>query len=391
MLTRIDVCWSAAKGLTLLDPIRGQNFQAQHMLLALRAGEPYRVSRALSFEAGHSAQRGLMARARTAQLLQSATAIAERIDHPYAIGLALSVATVSAFLEGRWRESLEQSERAEPVLRDRCRGVAWELDNTHYYSLAALFYLGEIKRLREALPEFVKEAGDRGDRYALTSMRTRLAPLVLLANDEPEKAREELRDAITSWHVEGFLLQHWYAMMGEAECLLYVGAGSAALRLIGKRWPALRRSMILRAQSVLIHSLYGRARAAVAASSTGSGGNAGVLDAAEEDASRIEREQTPWGDGLAGLVRAGIASARRERDRALGLAAGAERDLSAADMALHAAVARRRRGELLGGAQGAALVEAADAWMSERLVRNPERITRMLAPGPASEAGQALR
>jgi hypothetical protein len=109
--------------------------------------------------------------------------------------------------------------------------------------------------------------------------------------------------------------------------------------------------------------------------------DARALTAAEEDARRIERERTPWGNALAGLVRAGIASARGDRDGALGLAAGAERDLSAADMALHAAVARRRRGEILGGAQGAALVAAADAWMSERRVRSPERIARMLAPG----------
>ena len=189
------------------------------------------------------------------------------------------------------------------------------------------------------LPKFLKEAEDRGDRYALTSMRTRLSPLVRLANDEPEKAREELDEAIALWPADGFLLQHWYRMTGEAECLLYAGAGSAALRLTLERWPSLRRSFMLRVQSVLIHSLFLRARAVIAARSEGSA--AADLASAESDARRIERERTPWGDALARLLRAGIASVAGDRAAALAHTSSAERYLAAADMALHAAVAGR--------------------------------------------------
>ena len=379
ILTRIDVCWSAAKGLTLLDPIRGQDFQARHLLLALRAGEPFRVARALAMEAGHSAQGGRRTRARTAQILKEGAAISKRIDDPHAIGFGLSVAGIAAFLEGRWKDSLALAEQAEPILRDRCHGVAWELDNTHYYSLTVLFYLGEIARLIDELPKFLKEAEDRGDRYALTSMRTRLSPLVRLANDEPDKAREELDEAIALWPADGFLLQHWYRMTGEAECLLYAGAGSAALRPIRERWPSLRRSFMLRVQSVLVHSLFLRARAVIAARSEGSA--TADLTSAESDARRIERELTPWGDALARLLRAGIASVSGDRAAALAHVAAAERDLAAADMALHAAVAGRRRGELLGGAEGEAAVAAADASMAKQGIRSPGRIAGMLAPG----------
>ena len=44
-------------------------------------------------------------------------------------------------------------------------------------------------------------------------------------------------------------------------------------------------------------------------------------------------------------------------------------------------VARRRRGELLGGEEGRALVEAANAWMTEQTIKSPTRMTEMLAPG----------
>ena len=51
----------------------------------------------------------------------------------------------------------------------------------------------------QALPALLKEAEDRGDLYATTNVRTRLSYLVKLAGDEPDSAREELRDAIAIW------------------------------------------------------------------------------------------------------------------------------------------------------------------------------------------------
>jgi tetratricopeptide (TPR) repeat protein len=378
-LTRIDVCWAAARGLTLSDLLRGADFQARHVLLALRAGEPFRAARALAFEVGVSAMGGGRSRLRTARLLEAATSVAHRLGDPYAIGFTLSVAGVAAVLEGRWKDSKTYTERAGAMLRERCRGVAWELDNTHYYSLLALFYLGELKRLDETLPALLKEAGERGDLYAATSIRTRVAYILQLVRDEPQRAREELREAISVWPDDVFLLQHWYADMGQVECLLYAGESEAAWDLVQKLWPRLEKSLYLRAQIVLVHSLSFRARTAIAAAVSRETDS--LLGDAERDARRIEGEGTPWAAGLAVLLRAGAASARGQKPRALGLLATAEEKFTAADMALHATLARRRRGQLLPGVEGRALVEEADRWMSEQGVRNPDRMAAMLAPG----------
>jgi len=130
----------------------------------------------------------------------------------------------------------------------------------------------------------------------------------------------------------------------------------------------------------MIHSLYLRARSAVAAAGADEG-LAGLLDIARKDARRIEREKMPWGDALARLVRAGVESVGGDRQAALTLLDAAESDLLGADMALHATVARRRKGELLGGETGRSLVAAADDWMTGEGIQNPERMAAMLAPG----------
>src|SRR5262249_20451700 len=54
-LARLDACWHAGVGLSVTDHIRGAYFQGRGLLLGLRAGEPYRLARLISLEAGYLA------------------------------------------------------------------------------------------------------------------------------------------------------------------------------------------------------------------------------------------------------------------------------------------------------------------------------------------------
>jgi hypothetical protein len=57
--------------------------------------------------------------------------------------------------------------------------------------------------------------------------------------------------------------------------------------------------------------------------------------------------------------------------------------LDASHMALHAAAARARLGQLIGGDEGAETIASAHQWMRARGVGKPERIIDLIAPGPA--------
>jgi eukaryotic-like serine/threonine-protein kinase len=87
-LRRLDICWSTSIGLAIIDIIRAADFQTRGMLLALKAGDPLRIIRALAIEAIHMAAGGGRTRRRTAILLGETEKLAQQLAHPYAEGVA---------------------------------------------------------------------------------------------------------------------------------------------------------------------------------------------------------------------------------------------------------------------------------------------------------------
>src|SRR5262249_24828877 len=87
-LTRIDTRWSASGGLGLVNTSLGQYFQARCLLLALDAGEPNRVQRALAMQGAYSSAEGGKTERRTRELLSLSRGLAEKIGQPYALALA---------------------------------------------------------------------------------------------------------------------------------------------------------------------------------------------------------------------------------------------------------------------------------------------------------------
>src|SRR5262249_33024925 len=155
--------WSATAGLSMFDVVAGADFQTRNLLLALRAGEPYRVVRALAWQAAHTSNLGAAAWPRAARLLQAARAPAQRVRHPHALGITMLSAGVADFTRGHWATAAGQLEEAEKILREQCTGVAWELGTAHTFSLWSRFYLGDVAEMGRQSARLLKQAGERGD------------------------------------------------------------------------------------------------------------------------------------------------------------------------------------------------------------------------------------
>ena len=386
-VTRIDTCWSVAVGLSMVDVIRGAEFQARHLLLALKAGEPSRVVRALTTEAAYTAIAGSKSRIRTERLLKQSAALAEQLNQPDAFGRVLLATGISSYLMGEWKKAVEFCEQAETILREQCKGVAWERHTAHHFSLMSLVNLGKWDQVSRRLSGLLKEAKERGDLLAETNLSIRMSYLVLLAADELDRAQEELQQGMKAWSHQGFHTQHYYDLIRRGEIALYSRKGMDAWNFITESWAALSRSLILRIQTFRIESRYLLARSALAAAvdchafpSQKSSFNH-FINAAEKEAKRMEREGTSYASSLCLFTRAGIACLRGNESGAVTLFSGAETEFAANDMALYAAAARWRRGEVIGGDEGQALIDSAANWIRGQNIKNPTRIVDMLSPG----------
>ena len=250
------------------------------------------------------------------------------------------------------------------------------------FMLSALLYIGELAEVSHRVPALLEAALEQGNVLAATDLRTRLN-LIWLADDDPERARLEVIEALKIWPREGFHLQHYSSMLAMAQIELYTDDAEVAWKHVMVQRKALKESLLLRTQVLRVDSLYLQARTALAAAihAKVAGKSEMLLKVAERMARRIAKERMPWSDPLAPLIRAPIAHNRGNASQAATLLSEAVKGFDEADMRLRAMTARRRFGQTLGGDRGRELIAEADEWMRNQEIKNPVLMTRMLAPG----------
>ena len=381
-LMRLDACWTVVLGLARVDTIRSQDLQAFHLLRALRAGEPYRIARALSAECAFVSLAGGPRERRAEALARHASDIARRVGNPYALGSARFAEGFAQYAVGHFAKARVHCEAAEQIFREQCTGVVWEINTTQMFASYALWFLGELAELKRRVPLRLREARERGDLHAATDVAAGRPNVTWLVNDDASTARRMLHDAMRRWSTTAFHVQHYYSLLTEGQIDLYTGEVGAAWDRIAAQWPALAGSLLLRFQITRNEALHLRARCALALAVQARGSERlGYLARVERDARRIARSRMPWSDPLADLLTAAVESCRGDQGAAVQLLRRAVAGSEAADMACFSAVARRRLGELVGGVEGARLMSDSDEWMRGQQVVRPENFTNMLAPG----------
>jgi hypothetical protein len=384
LLRTVDVLYSTSGGLAFVAPIAGKALQFRFLRAALDAGEPQRITNALSMELGYLATAGARVADRVDALVSRLGRVSARNQHPGLAGFATVCEGLAMFMMGRWREARRSIDIGIKALRDHGVGLRWETSLTEIYLTSTLFYLGETRELARLVPLLLRDAVERGDVYAQHGLRAWRSNVAWLVMGRPDEARAHA-EAVTRERTtaDGFHLQHYFELLAQTQIDLYEGDADGAWRRVEAAWKVLVRSYLLRIQSVRIEASFLRARAALALAMARPPAARPLLAEARRLARRLDRERAPWASAFAEQVRALIALAGADRAGAEVRLERAERAFAAADMGLFAAVLRLRRGQLDGGPAGAAWQADARQALGSQAIADVDGMARMICPWPA--------
>jgi hypothetical protein len=107
---------------------------------------------------------------------------------------------------------------------------------------------------------------------------------------------------------------------------------------------------------------------------------AAMLRQAQANARSLQRQRTRWAHVMGLSISTVISHAQGHRERALEQALVTERGLEELGMSVYAAAMTKRRGELLGGAMGASLVDDAEARLRRAGITATTQMADMLVP-----------
>ncbi len=382
----LDACWSAATGLSVVDPIVSDGIGVRCLIQALEVGDRTRIVRALGLEAAREAALGSpFFERRSRWLLSAVETIARDSGDPYDQAWVHQSVGTTAYFGTRWPVAREHCDAGVAIWRARCRGAAWEIVTGESFALSALAHMGELAELARRLPGAIADADERGDVYAATSLRMGVPNMVWLAQGRAGEARAIADEAVARWPTETFLVQHYLHLIATVQADLYAGDAGSAFRRMRTAWPLLRRAYLLNIGSTRVELRHLRARAALAAAcATPAAGDwpaPRLLRLATAEARRLRRERLPSARPFAALIEAGLEAVRGRTEPC---AAALERAAVAADdaaMHLYAAAARYRAAVYRGGDQGR---RESEAWMRAQGIVEPGAMAAMLVPGGAS-------
>ena len=374
---RLDALLTLAMGFSLVDVILGACMQTRHLIEAIRKGDRLQVLRATSLQAAHIAATGKRETRSELALVNIAKSIVDQDARPEGLVFFVGSRGIGLWNRGRWKEAQTLLERTMSLTMPGFVGFSMvRLFDTYVH-----YFLGAFRECNRKMRRLLIDAADRRDLFTSVNARTAGGIWLSLVADEPDRARDEMRDALSQWSQKGFSIQHWQAMVWGAEIELYVGDGARAYEHIRQRQARLNASFLLHAGFIRAETFYMRGRAAIASIGSRPEQRRARIAEARRLSRRLAREYDAWTAALALLLRAMAENAAGNRVAAIAaLREGIDR-AEAADTIVYARPARYRLGELLAGDEGRALMLQAVEAMTAEGVRNPKRWVACQLPG----------
>jgi hypothetical protein len=376
-LEQFDSAWAVAAPMVQVDLLQSLNFGTLCLLLALRAGDPVRFVRATQNGAYLISVQGKQGRLMADWLVECSEQYAARFDDPYLrASVALSRTGIN-YIGAEWRACCKRALEAEQILTRECKGTRWEVASLWTLYLYSLWTLGEFSELGQRAPALLATAEEREDLYSYANIAVFCEPLLLLAADQPQQARDAVRKGLDRWPYRGFHLQHVMAAHARVWVDFYEGRAAESLQSVQATWRTLRENSFHNHPNLntIWQDLLARtALAAAAASGTAAGERARHLRLAEKVVRKLAANRFPWAQATAYVIRGGVAALRGDRLAGADFMLEAARRFQARDMAAYAASARRRAGELQAGEEGRKLISEADEWMRRQNIVRPDRM-----------------
>lgn len=263
---RLEALWAGSTGLLVSNPILSDGLGVRCLVEALKTGERAHTIRTLGLEAVREAcLGGKFFQQRSARLLQMAEDMARGNDDPYGSAWVRHCRGTSAYFCGHWQTARAECDASLAMLREQCRGVAWEVVTAESFAITTLAHMGAIRALSWRLPAALRDGDQRGDVYAATSLRMGMPSILWLAQDHADDSRRMAAEAISRWPSTTFLVQHYLHLITTVQAELYLGDAWAAWQHVQEAWPKLRSARILATVAVArVELRYLRARAALA-------------------------------------------------------------------------------------------------------------------------------
>jgi hypothetical protein len=375
-LRRLDLLWAVTRGLLLHELDRPLPLLARYVRDALAIGEPTRIVRGLAlFHVHVDLPCSKLAQSATSGALDVAEALARRLDQVDARAVLAFAKGLSVYHHGELAVGLSELHRAEELLRNHCRGGAFEMRMSRMmiaHLLLAITRDADVDLLRE----WIRETEDRGDRVSGVRLRVSLA-VTMLAADQADGALALLDAVLVATGGAPTPITELSEQLARASVDLYRGNAdgcrAAYYRLEEFFATPLSAIPVWRGLVLLL-----RARLAIVARA-GTGAARDLLARASDAIDEAAALALPCLEDDVRLLRAGLAAARGQRAEALQALAGTLEH--GAKLPLAALIAQRARGQLIGGEEGRRACARAEELLGQRGVVNARRFARLFVPG----------